>query len=211
MSDDAAHDGYRVEPGGGPRVRTDVLDVYIFRRPDSEHAGVGVGAGGSEVEFLLLERATPPLARSWQPVMGHIEMGESATEAALREVREEVGLTPGAGEFLGFWALEQTHPYFVAAIDCIVLGPRFAAEVAPNWTPALNAEHSHARWVTLPGDPDTANPADLRRALDQFHWPGQKSAVLEILRDIVRADSPARAALTIRLDPLRRRGSPMDG
>jgi len=53
--------------------------------------------------------------------------------------------------------------------------------------------------VALPADPDKADPAELRRALDQFHWPGQKSAALEALREIVRADSPARAALAIRL------------
>ncbi len=193
MSPDAARDGYRIEPQGGPRVRTDVLDVYIFRR------AAPAGALGAGVEFLLLRRATAPLARTWQPVMGHIEAGESSTVAALRELREEVGLTPGAGELLGFWALEQTHPYFVAAIDCVVMGPRFVAEVTPSWIPALNEENDGARWVALPADPDKADPAELRRALDQFHWPGQKSAALEALREIVRADSPARAALAIRL------------
>lgn len=165
-----ADDGYRHEAAGGPRVRTDIVDVFVFRR-----------SAGGFVEFLLLERAGEPMKGTWQPVMGHVECGERAEETAKREMREEVGLARGDAPVMGFWALEQTYPYFVPQIDCIVLSPRFAVEVSPGWEPTLNSEHSGAKWARVSAG------ATLESAeMGQFHWPGQKAAVGEILREIVR-------------------------
>lgn len=163
-------DGYRRDPAGGPRMRTDIVDVYVFRRVE-----------GGFVEFLLLQRAGEPMTGTWQPVMGHVERGERADETAQRELREEIGLSHDAAIVRGMWALEQTYPYFVPEIDCIVLSPRFAVEVAPHWEPTLNAEHSAAKWVRVCADATLESPE-----LKQFHWPGQKAAVGEILREFVR-------------------------
>lgn len=168
-------DGYRLEAAGGPRVRTDIVDVYIFRR-----------RGDGMVEFLLLERASEPLKGTWQPVMGHIERGERAVEAALRELREEVGLSRDDAAALGVWALEQTYPYFVPEIDCIVLSPRFAVEVSAEWRPRINAEHGGTKWVAVAAEA-TAESAEL----SVFCWPGQKAAVGEILREVVRGGGEA--------------------
>ena len=182
-------DGYRREPlvGSGPRVRADVVDVYVFRRTP--------GAG---IEFLQLLRAKDPLGRTWQPIMGHVEPGETAVATALRELREEVGLEPTASVVGGFWALEQVWPFFIAAIDCVVLSPRFAAEVTAGWEPTLNTEHAAHRWVAVSADPD--HPDD-RAALERhFMWSGQRQAILEILREIVRPDSQSRERLRITLD-----------
>ena len=95
--------GYRVDAVAGPRVRTDIVDVYIFRRA----RGV--------VEFLQLLRSADPLKDTWHPVMGHIERGETATACALRELEEEVGLRAGDPAFKRMWALEQVHPFVEAA------------------------------------------------------------------------------------------------
>lgn len=176
---DSAHsarspDGYRRSPVGGPVIRSDIVDVYIFRR--------GLSA---PIEFLQLLRAAEPLKDTWQPLMGHIEAGETAVQTAMREMREEVGLAPGAPALRGLWALEQVHPYFVARIDCIVLSPRFAAEAAPGWEPVLNHEHSAHRWI------DSAT-RDLA-----FMWPGQRLAVEEILRELILPDSPAHERMLI--------------
>lgn len=43
-------------------------------------------------ERLLMLKRTPERSGYWQPVCGGIECGESAEEAALREVEEEIGL-----------------------------------------------------------------------------------------------------------------------
>lgn len=166
-------DGYRAIPEGGAAIRADIVEVYVFRAAADAPLGC---------EVLQLRRATAPLRGTWHPVMGHIERGESAVVAALRELGEEVGLAASSPAVRGVWALEQVHPYFVPAIDCIVLSPRFAVEVEGGWAPTLNGEHDGVRWA--------------RSALE-FLWPGQKLALAEIRDELLPADSPAREHLSV--------------
>jgi len=158
--------GYRPDAAGrGARLRADVIDVTIAR-PTRSPASAEVG---DRFEVLQLQRTRDPLKGTWQPVMGHIDGQESATAAAMREAREEVGLNiadPAA--CAAFWALEQVHPYFISAIDCVVLSPRFLALVAPDWTPSLNHEHAAHRWVLL------------RDASRSSTWPGQRASLAEV-------------------------------
>lgn len=171
-------DGYRRRAAGGPRLRADIVDVYIFRR---RRAGL---------EFLQLLRAGEPLINTWHPVMGHIEKGETAVECAMRELREEVGLSPSDGAVKGMWALEQVHPYYVAEIDQIVLSPRFAVEVEGGWEPRLNGEHARARWVAQ------------NRVRASFMWPGQVAACEEVA-GLMKRGNLAREALRITPRPAR--------
>lgn len=179
-----APDGYRPTPSGGPRLRSDIIDVYIFRR-------VGPSASSRDVQVLQLLRTSDPLAGTWHPVMGHVEAGETATDTAVRELAEEVGLASDSRDVLGFFALEQTYPFFVAEIDCIVVSPRFAVEVRAGWEPRLNDEHSEARWIGAPfhgGQP----------AGDFFLWPGQRMCIADLMRDIVPVDALTRERLRVR-------------
>lgn len=140
------------------QVRTDLVDVYVFRRD----------AGA--VEFLQLRRVGEPLAGTWHPLMGHLEPGEAAPACARRELAEEVGLQAGDPSLLGLWALQGVHPYYLASRDAVMLTPRFAGEVRPDWSPNLNEEHDAHRWV---------------REVKLFMWPGQRAACTEILEVIV--------------------------
>lgn len=183
--------GYRVEPGAGPRVRTDVVEVYVARRggpakrverDDGDDIVLPV-----EVELLQIRRAKDPLRGSWQPVLGHIEAGESAVGAAQRELMEEVGLdVRGDRRCTGMWALEQVRPFYIAAIECIVLSPRFVVTVGGDWEAKLNAEHDAARWVKS------------YEAEGTFTWPGQHESVREV-EAIVRGTSLAMAWTKIAL------------
>ncbi len=147
-----------------PRIRADIVDVYVFRRrPEEAEAGV---------EFLQMYREDGGLAKTWQPVIGHIEEGETAVAAAVREMEEETGLK--RGEALGMWALEQVHPFYIARTDEVVMSPRFAVEVAADWEPRLNEEHSAHRWVAG------------HQAERFFMWPGQRGAVREVLEVVVK-------------------------
>ncbi len=137
---------------------------------------------------------------TWQPVMGHIEAGETAVAAAKREAAEEVGLvmgpaldsasstlvsaSPAIGSapplLLGLWQLEQVHPFFLAASDEIVMSPRFIAEVGQMWKPVLNHEHSEWRWVQE------------AKVNELFVWPGQRLSISEAGR-VMRGDISAEA------------------
>jgi 8-oxo-dGTP pyrophosphatase MutT (NUDIX family) len=136
-----------------PSLRADIVDAYVLRRTPG-------------IELLQLRRTGAPLAGTWQPVMGHVEAGETAVGCLWRELEEETGLARDT--VLGAWALEQVHPFFIAEIDAVVMSPRFAVEVGAGWSPMLNGEHDAHRWV----------PAE--QAEDAFLWPGQHAAIAEL-------------------------------
>jgi dATP pyrophosphohydrolase len=150
----------------GPWLKSDVVEVYAFRD------------AGDGVEFLQLLRADGEhggrLARTWQPMMGHIDGNETAVQTAERELREEVGLTRQDPAFLGLWALNSVRPYYMHARNIIMMSPCFAARVDAGWTPTLNEEHTAFRWV-----PASEVPA-------RFMWPGQVAAAAEITATIAR-------------------------
>lgn len=156
----------------GPDVRTDLVDVYLFRRP----------AGGPTplIELLQLRRAREPLAGHWMPVMGHAERGEPATDTARREAHEETGLDID-DETLGFWCLEQVNPYYLPELDAVFMTPRFVAEVRPGWEPVLNEEHSGVRWLRCSVAPIEE---ERRGLLARWLWPGQREAVGELLEHL---------------------------
>lgn len=159
------------------RVLAHLVDVYVARE------------AGATVEFLQLRRVAEPLSGSWQPVMGHIEADETAHACAVREVGEEVGLRGGDPRWLGFWQLEEVHPYFVAALDAVVLSPRFLALVDASWRPDLTGEAAHdaSRWVRV------------EQASEMFMWPGQCRACEEAVGLLATRGSSTERALRLAL------------
>lgn len=153
--------GFRPIHGAGPRVRTDVVDVYIARAAEGEH------------QLLQLLRTREPLKGTWHPIMGHVEPGEHAVACAVREMHEEAGLAPDSTDLRGFWALEQVHPFYIPDIDQIVMSPRFCALVSPKWEPTINDEHAEHRWVAY---------EDVER---DFLWPGQHASINEIVTSLL--------------------------
>jgi 8-oxo-dGTP pyrophosphatase MutT (NUDIX family) len=163
-----------------PRIRTDIVDVYAFRRLSRAEDSAGVGS----VEFLQLRRAREPMRGTWQPVMGHVEADETSVRAAARELREETGLDVGDPRVVGFWALERVRPYFMAELDAIVLSPRFALEVRPGWEPVLDASLDAWRWVTR---------------VEDFHWADQHDAVHEVLDRVIPGGTASRDLRSLNL------------
>jgi 8-oxo-dGTP diphosphatase len=65
---------------------------------------VGVGAIIIEAaRVILVKRRHPPLQDEWSIPGGVLEVGELVREAAIREAREETGLTVEPGELLGVY------------------------------------------------------------------------------------------------------------
>jgi 8-oxo-dGTP pyrophosphatase MutT (NUDIX family) len=105
-------------------------------------------------EFLVLHRA-PQFEAYWHLVAGGVEEGESARDAAVRELHEEVGLDAAAR----LRDLERPFAYSLAEEPPAVrarFGPRqtdvpvdvFLADVDARWEPALNEEHDAYRWCS---------------------------------------------------------------
>jgi 8-oxo-dGTP diphosphatase len=76
----------------------------VVRREFPELPLVGVGAIIIEGDrVLLVKRAHPPIQGQWSIPGGVLEVGEMVREAAVREAREETGLTVEPGELLGVY------------------------------------------------------------------------------------------------------------
>ncbi|HVR23041.1 MAG TPA: NUDIX hydrolase [Candidatus Polarisedimenticolia bacterium] len=125
-----------------------------MKREFPEAPLVGVGAIIIEdARVVLVKRLHPPLQAEWSIPGGVLEVGELVREAAIREAREETGLTVEPGELLGVYDrilrdLEQRVQYHYVLIDFLcrrVAGSLAAASDAAEvrWfsreeLPALN-------------------------------------------------------------------------
>ena len=94
------------------------------------------------MEVLLLRRAGDYLSGSWQMVSGLIENGETAWQAAFREIREETGLVPDR-----FYSADKLEQFYEVRQNCINLVPIFVGFMDGEATVQLSAEHTEYQWV----------------------------------------------------------------
>lgn len=102
---------------------------------------VAVRNAGKRNEVLLLKRTRTPIG-AWCQVAGGIEEGETAWQAALRELQEETGLTP-----FSIYSGDICEQFYEVKHDTIILAPVFVAFIDPADRVVLNQEHSDYRWV----------------------------------------------------------------
>ena len=132
-------------------IRVGVVDVYVIRpyRPD----------------WLVLALQRGPNTRcptSWETVHGRMEAGERPEDAAVREVREETGLT------IDRLYTITCQPFYLHALGVVQMAVVFAAFVSETSDVKLGDEHQRHEWLTL---------AD---ASTRFTWPREREALSHI-------------------------------
>lgn len=93
---------------------------------------------------VLLMKRTQSLAGEWCQVAGGIEEGETAWQAALRELDEETGLMPTA-----FYSADICEQFYEPKRDAVTMAPVFVAIIDQDQQVQLNHEHSAYRWVSF--------------------------------------------------------------
>jgi dATP pyrophosphohydrolase len=129
------------------------VDVYVLRDAPADPA------------VLVLRRARAGRSPgTWEAVHGAIESGETAVQAALRELREETGLAPAR-----LYNASRVEAFYRHAQDEVALIPVFVALVAADAAVRLSAEHDAFEWLA---------PA---AALARVTWPRMRRALEDSL------------------------------
>jgi 8-oxo-dGTP pyrophosphatase MutT (NUDIX family) len=93
-----------------------------------------------QAEFLVVLRA-PERGGFWHLPSGGVEPGETAAEAATRELYEETRL----GAPVGALGLELSYPTSFGRMRV----DAFSAQAPDDWEPVLDEEHDAYRWCGL--------------------------------------------------------------
>jgi len=130
-------------------VKSGIIEAHIIRRKDEV------------TEFLLLKRAESEIYPGlWQMVSGRINPDEPAYMAAIRELREETGLSPDK-----MWVVPTINSFYYPKDDSVTMIPVFLFEVPYESTVTLSDEHTEYMW------------AEAGAASERLAWPGQRNAV----------------------------------
>ena len=128
-----------------------VIDAYIFHQTIDG------------IKFLIMKRAkTKMYEHLWQGVAGKIEVGETAPEAAIRELKEETGFEP-----VRMFVADHVSKFYETHRDRINLVPVFGIEVDREDV-KISEEHCDFKWV------------DFETAKDTLVWKGQKEGITAV-------------------------------
>ena len=128
-----------------------VIDAYIFYQTNDG------------IKYLIMKRAkTKMYEHLWQGVAGKIEAGETAPEAAVRELKEETGFEP-----VRMFVADHVSKFYEVHGDRINFVPVFGIEVDREDV-KISEEHCDFKWV------------DFEIAKDTLVWKGQKEGITAV-------------------------------
>jgi 8-oxo-dGTP pyrophosphatase MutT (NUDIX family) len=124
---------------------------------------------------VLLVHRSPEQGGYWHVVAGGVEPGETAVEAAERELREETGLAARVTDGIGVTEYVSTLTKEPADRDepaVLAVGVTCFLVTAPDdWEPTLDWEHDGHRWC------------DSGEAASTLRWPGTAQALRKFVVD----------------------------
>ena len=142
------------------KIKVKQVDSYVYQYTDTGPI------------YLMLKRNTGKYYEHlWQGVAGKIEKGETAWEAVVRELQEEIGKKP-----VKIFVADHIASFYDARKDRIQFVPIFGIEVE-NSEVQLSDEHSEYKWVSF------------EDALNLLTWKGQKDGLRTIHDEIMNGDA----------------------
>lgn len=142
------------------KINAGTINVFVLTR------------AGDAWRVLALQRsANTRCPAAWEIVHGRIEAGEDPETAALRELREETGLSPQR-----LYSI-RVQPFYLAATKTVEVSVGFAAVVSESASITLGDEHQAYEWLA---------PAD---ALTRFAWPSERTGIGECLAILANGDA----------------------
>jgi dATP pyrophosphohydrolase len=128
-----------------------VIDVYVIRPYRADWL------------VLSLQRSRGTRCPgSWETVHGRIEASERPEQAAVREVREETGLT------LDRLYNVTCQPFYLHTVGVVQMAVVFAAFVTEDSNVRLGVEHERYAWLSM------------SEAAARFTWPREREALEHI-------------------------------
>ena len=135
-----------------------VIDAYVYRYTKTK------------LKFLILKRSkTKIYEHLWQGVAGKIEDGETASQTAIRELKEETDLAP-----YKMFVADHVSSFYESHFDRINLVPVFGIEVRSK-NIVLSEEHCEYKWL------------EFDKAYSRLTWNGQKKG-LKVIYEMLNSD-----------------------
>jgi 8-oxo-dGTP pyrophosphatase MutT (NUDIX family) len=104
-------------------------------------------------------------------VHGHIDPGEEPEDAALREVREETGLS------VDRLYIVRVQPFYLHKTRTVQLAIVFAAFVTEPGKVTIAEEHQRAEWLSVDD------------ALERFAFPAERASLREVVELLASGDA----------------------